>query len=92
MPGEYTIAGGLTDAQRLARQAHVMAGATQRFLDGVGLTTGWSWPRPSSRPKSTRWRAGGPRAEGEGGKFRYIRAFYDPDEALRAAGLASLVT
>ena len=42
MPGEYTIAGGLTDAQRLARQAHVMAGATQRFLDGVGLTTGWS--------------------------------------------------
>ena len=42
MPGEYTIAGGLTDAQRLARQAHVMADATQRFLDSVGLTTGWS--------------------------------------------------
>jgi len=42
VPGEYTIAGGLTDAQRLARQAHVMAGATQRFLDGVGLATGWS--------------------------------------------------
>jgi 2-polyprenyl-3-methyl-5-hydroxy-6-metoxy-1,4-benzoquinol methylase len=42
VPREYTIAGGLTDAQRLARQAHVMAGATQRFLDGIGLTTGWS--------------------------------------------------
>ena len=37
MPGEYTIAGGLTDAQRLARQAHVMAGATQRFLDRAVL-------------------------------------------------------
>ena len=42
MAGEYTIAGGLTDAQRLARQAHVMAGATERFLAGLGLTAGWS--------------------------------------------------
>lgn len=42
MPGEYTIAGGLTDAQRLARQAHVMAGATERFLAGLGLGAGWS--------------------------------------------------
>jgi SAM-dependent methyltransferase len=40
--GEYTIAGGLTDAQRLARQAHVMAKATSAFLSRVGLTSGWS--------------------------------------------------
>jgi ubiquinone/menaquinone biosynthesis C-methylase UbiE len=42
VPGEYTIAGGLTDAQRLARQAHVMAGATKRLLAGLGLAAGWS--------------------------------------------------
>jgi SAM-dependent methyltransferase len=41
MPGEYTIAGGLTDAQRLARQAHVMAQATEAFLVRVGLASGW---------------------------------------------------
>jgi ubiquinone/menaquinone biosynthesis C-methylase UbiE len=40
--GEYTIAGGLADAQRLARQAHVMAAATARFLAGLGLTSGWA--------------------------------------------------
>jgi ubiquinone/menaquinone biosynthesis C-methylase UbiE len=40
MPGEYTIAGGLADAQRLARQAQVMASATSAFLAGVGLTSG----------------------------------------------------
>jgi ubiquinone/menaquinone biosynthesis C-methylase UbiE len=34
--GEYTIAGGLADAQRLARQAHVMAEATEAFLSGSG--------------------------------------------------------
>jgi ubiquinone/menaquinone biosynthesis C-methylase UbiE len=39
---EYTIAGGLTDAQRLARQAHVMARATEAFLARVGLASGWS--------------------------------------------------
>jgi F0F1-type ATP synthase membrane subunit b/b' len=32
VPSEYMIAGGLTDAQRLARQAHVMAEATEAFL------------------------------------------------------------
>ena len=42
MPGEYTIAGGLTDAQRLARQAHVMAEATGAFLSRLGLTSGWA--------------------------------------------------
>jgi SAM-dependent methyltransferase len=42
MAGEYTIAGGLTDAQRLARQAHVMAQATEAFLARVGLASGWS--------------------------------------------------
>jgi ubiquinone/menaquinone biosynthesis C-methylase UbiE len=42
MAGEYTIAGGLTDAQRLARQAHVMARATEAFLARVGLASGWS--------------------------------------------------
>jgi ubiquinone/menaquinone biosynthesis C-methylase UbiE len=38
----YTIAGGLTDAQRLARQAHVMAQATEAFLSGLGLSPGWA--------------------------------------------------
>jgi SAM-dependent methyltransferase len=42
MAGEYTIAGGLADAQRLARQAHVMASATSAFLARVGLTSGSS--------------------------------------------------
>jgi len=42
VPGEYTIAGGLTDAQRLARQAHVMAQATYAFLARVGLAPGWA--------------------------------------------------
>jgi SAM-dependent methyltransferase len=42
VPGEYTIAGGLTDAQRLARQAHVMAKATEAFLSQVGLAAGWT--------------------------------------------------
>ena len=42
MPPEYTIVGGLTDAQRLARQAHVMAGATHAFLSRVGLRAGWT--------------------------------------------------
>jgi ubiquinone/menaquinone biosynthesis C-methylase UbiE len=41
MAGEYTIAGGLTDAQRLARQAQVMADATQAFLTRVGVADGW---------------------------------------------------
>jgi SAM-dependent methyltransferase len=40
--GAYTIAGGLVDAQRLARQAHVMAGATDAFLAGLGLASGWA--------------------------------------------------
>ena len=40
MAGEYTIAGGLADAQRLARQAHVMAEATEAFLSGLGLASG----------------------------------------------------
>jgi SAM-dependent methyltransferase len=42
VPGEYTIAGGLTDAQRLARQAHVMADASEAFLLGLGLASGWA--------------------------------------------------
>jgi SAM-dependent methyltransferase len=42
VPVEYTIAGGLTDAQRLARQAHVMAGATSAFLSRLGLAPGWA--------------------------------------------------
>src|SRR5215208_2940672 len=42
MAGEYTIAGGLADAQRLARQAHVMAQATDAFLARIGLASGWS--------------------------------------------------
>jgi ubiquinone/menaquinone biosynthesis C-methylase UbiE len=39
---EYTIVGGLADAQRLARQAHVMAEATEGFLSGLGLASGWA--------------------------------------------------
>ena len=69
MPGEYTIAGGLTDAQRLARQAHVMAGATQRFLDGAGLTTGWSCLDVgcgAGQVTTARARAAGPAAGGGG--------------------------
>jgi ubiquinone/menaquinone biosynthesis C-methylase UbiE len=42
MTGEYTIAGGLTDSQRLARQAHVMAAATEAFLRRVGVAAGWA--------------------------------------------------
>lgn len=42
MAGEYTIAGGLADAQRLARQAHVMAEATEAFLSRLGLASGWA--------------------------------------------------
>jgi SAM-dependent methyltransferase len=42
VPVEYTIAGGLTDAQRLARQAHVMAAASEAFLSRVGLAAGWT--------------------------------------------------
>lgn len=42
MACEYTIARGLADAQRLARQAHVMAQATEAFLARVGLASGWS--------------------------------------------------
>src|SRR5437764_482955 len=38
---EYTIAGGLTDAARLARQAHVMAQATSAFFARVGVGPGW---------------------------------------------------
>jgi ubiquinone/menaquinone biosynthesis C-methylase UbiE len=40
--GEYTIAGGLADAQRLARQAHVMQDATRAFLSRVAVRSGWS--------------------------------------------------
>jgi hypothetical protein len=40
--GEYTIAGGLADAQRLARQARVMAEATEAFLSGLELASGWA--------------------------------------------------
>ncbi|MHC1559250.1 class I SAM-dependent methyltransferase [Actinomycetospora sp. C-140] len=36
----YTIAGGATDADRLARQATVMASATVRFLESAGLRPG----------------------------------------------------
>ncbi|HYY22870.1 MAG TPA: methyltransferase domain-containing protein [Thermoleophilaceae bacterium] len=42
MPGEYTIAGGLADAQRLARQAHVMASQSSAFLSRIGLASGWA--------------------------------------------------
>jgi ubiquinone/menaquinone biosynthesis C-methylase UbiE len=41
VPPGYTIVGGLTDAQRLARQAQMMAGATHAFLSRLGLATGW---------------------------------------------------
>ena len=40
MTGEYTIAGGLADARRLARQARVMETATMAFLARAGLATG----------------------------------------------------
>jgi ubiquinone/menaquinone biosynthesis C-methylase UbiE len=39
--GEYTIAGGLADARRLARQAQVMQAATSAFLSRAGLAPGW---------------------------------------------------
>lgn len=39
-PG-YTIRGGQTDADRLARQARVMAEATNAFLSRAGLSEGW---------------------------------------------------
>ena len=42
MASEYTVAGGLIDAQRLARQAHVMAQATEAFLSRLGLSPGWA--------------------------------------------------
>jgi SAM-dependent methyltransferase len=38
--GKYTIAGGLADAQRLARQAQVMAASTAAFLVRAGLRPG----------------------------------------------------
>jgi SAM-dependent methyltransferase len=38
--GEYTIAGGLADARRLARQAQVMQTATMAFLTRAGLAAG----------------------------------------------------
>jgi hypothetical protein len=38
--GEYTIAGGLADARRLARQARVMEAATAAFLTRAGLAAG----------------------------------------------------
>jgi SAM-dependent methyltransferase len=37
----YTIRGGQADADRLERQAEVMAAATAAFLDQVGLRLGW---------------------------------------------------
>jgi ubiquinone/menaquinone biosynthesis C-methylase UbiE len=37
----YTIRGGRTDADRLARQARVMAAATAAFLSRVGVEEGW---------------------------------------------------
>ena len=37
----YTIAGGRADAGRLARQARVMAQATDALLDRVGVGAGW---------------------------------------------------
>jgi SAM-dependent methyltransferase len=39
-PG-YTIEGGRADADRLARQARVMASATAAFLSRVGVDTSW---------------------------------------------------
>jgi 2-polyprenyl-3-methyl-5-hydroxy-6-metoxy-1,4-benzoquinol methylase len=38
----YTIRGGQADADRLARQAAVMAPATRAFLTRVGLRPGWA--------------------------------------------------
>jgi ubiquinone/menaquinone biosynthesis C-methylase UbiE len=38
----YSIVGGLADAQRLARQAHVMAQGTEAFLSELGLSPGWA--------------------------------------------------
>jgi ubiquinone/menaquinone biosynthesis C-methylase UbiE len=38
----YTILGGARDADRLARQARVMAGATIAFLARTGLRPGWA--------------------------------------------------
>ncbi|MFL6225627.1 MAG: class I SAM-dependent methyltransferase, partial [Actinomycetes bacterium] len=40
-PG-YTIRGGQADADRLARQAAVMARATSAFLTRAGLRPGWA--------------------------------------------------
>jgi ubiquinone/menaquinone biosynthesis C-methylase UbiE len=40
MTGEYTIAGGADEADRLARQADVMAAATLTFLERSGLRRG----------------------------------------------------
>lgn len=40
VPGEYTIEGGDVDADRLARQADVMADATLTFLERAGLSGG----------------------------------------------------
>lgn len=40
MAGDYTIAGGLADARRLARQARVMEAATEAFLARAGLAAG----------------------------------------------------
>jgi SAM-dependent methyltransferase len=37
----YTIKGGRADAERLARQARVMAAATTSFLSRVGVEAGW---------------------------------------------------
>jgi SAM-dependent methyltransferase len=39
---EYTIRGGRADADRLARQADVMAGATGRLLSEIGVGDGWA--------------------------------------------------
>ena len=39
---EYTIRGGRADADRLARQAEVMAGATGALLDAIGVQPGWA--------------------------------------------------
>jgi ubiquinone/menaquinone biosynthesis C-methylase UbiE len=38
----YAIEGGRTDADRLARQARVMADATAAFLSRVGVSAGWT--------------------------------------------------
>ncbi len=39
---EYTIRGGRADADRLARQAGVMAGATGALLSEIGVQAGWA--------------------------------------------------